>query len=118
MSFYAEPDGRVKSNRVLWSNIVDVPVSVTYLEQVEIDFGTTPIEEKSFSITNTSITATSVIMAQIAYVVPTGKELDELEFDSFDFRCVAGAGSFTLYARSLEGLVADKFVINYSFCNS
>jgi hypothetical protein len=48
-------------------------------------------------------------------VAPTGKSLDELEFDSFDFRAVAGAGNFTLYARSLEGLVADKYKINYSY---
>jgi len=56
-------------------------------------------------------------MVQLAYVAPTGKSLDELEFDSFDFRAVAGAGSFLLHARSLEGYVADKFKIFYSYCN-
>jgi hypothetical protein len=86
--------------------------------QTEIDFGSTPVIEKSFVITNSILTTDYLITAQIAYVAPTGKELDELEFDVFDFRCVSGSGNFTLHARSLEGYVADKFKINYTYCKS
>ena len=106
--------------------IVDVTNSITKriafsltgaarYRQTEIDFGTIPIYEKEFTIVDTDISAASNIIAQLAYVAPTEKELDELEFDNLDFRCAPGAGSFTLYVRSLEGLVADKFKVNYSF---
>ena len=96
--------------------IIDLSLAITVQE--EIDFGTIPVEEKDFTIINSLIIPESKIMVQLAYVAPTGKELDELEFDLFDFRAVAGTGSFTLHARSLEGYVADKFVINYSFSKS
>jgi hypothetical protein len=85
------------------------------IAQTEIDFGSTPVIEKNFVITNSILTTSCLITAQIALIAPTGKELDELEFDTFDFRCVAGTGNFTLYARSLEGYVADKFKINYIY---
>jgi hypothetical protein len=109
---------------ITWADITGKPTTLagygitdsTKIAQAEIDFGATPIEEKDFTITNTAIVPTSLITAQIAYVAPTGKSLDELEFDSFDFRCVAGTGSFTIHARALEGYVADKFKINYSYC--
>jgi hypothetical protein len=91
---------------------VDVSMMV---KQAEVDFGSTPVESATFTITDTNITAASNIVGQIAYVAPTGKDLDELEFDSFDLRFAPGAGQCTLYARSLEGYVADKFKINYSY---
>jgi hypothetical protein len=107
-----------------WSTITATPTTlagygitdnVINIAQVEIDFGSTPIDEKSFTITNSDITLLSYVVAQLAYDAPTDKELDELEFDVFDFRCVAGVGSFVLHARSLEGYVADKFKVNYIY---
>jgi hypothetical protein len=83
------------------------------VKTTEIDFGSTPVMEATFTITDADIVSTSYIIGDIAYVAPTGKDLDELEFDSFDFRFVAGTGQCTLYAKALEGLVADKFKINY-----
>jgi hypothetical protein len=100
---------------ITWTDITGKPSNLGYISQTEIDFGTTPVDEKTFTITDANISVSSEVMVQLAYVAPTGKEIDELEFDSFDFRAVAGAGSFTLYARSLEGLVADKFKINYAY---
>jgi len=94
---------------------VKTAIGATRYKQVEIDFGSTPVYEETFTITDSEVTTSSIIIVQTAYVAPTGKSLDELEFDSFDFRCAAGTGNFTLYVRSLEGLVADKFKINYSF---
>jgi hypothetical protein len=106
-----------------WSTITSTPTTMAgygitdyiRVSQIEIDFGLTPIDEKDFTIVNALITPTTNIIAQIAYVAPTNKELDELEFDSFDFRCVAGTGSFTLHARSLEGYVSEKFKVNYLY---
>ena len=118
---YATESGRglIKCNLLFSYLLADIdgddPVDIASLSQTEIDFGSTPVDEKTFTITDSHINTSSEIMVQLAYVAPTGKEIDELEFDSFDFRAVAGSGNFTLYARSLEGLVADKFIINYSY---
>jgi hypothetical protein len=86
-----------------------------FSKTTEIDFGATPVESADFTITDADVTAASLITAQVAYVAPTGKELDELTMDVFDLRCSQGIGSFTLHARSLEGYVADKFKIVYCF---
>lgn len=100
-----------------FTDALETKLNQMFITQTEIDFGTTPVEEKDFTISNANIVSTSNIIVQLAYVAPTDKELDELEFDSFDFRSYAGTGTFTLHARALEGYVADKFKINYSVCN-
>lgn len=99
------------------TGVTDI-TGVSYNKQTEIDFGATPVESATFTITDSDITTASKIIGQIAYVAPTGKELDELEFDSFDIKFAPAAGSCTLFIRSLEGYVADKFKLNYSFNKS
>jgi hypothetical protein len=89
----------------------------TSMKQVEIDFGTTPLSSSSFTIADTSITATSLISAQVAYDAPTGKELDEIEMDEFSIKCGqnnAGVG-FSIFMNATDGsLLADSFKINYT----
>jgi len=85
------------------------------VSQTEIDFGSLPVQSASFTINDANITTNTNIIVQLAYVAPTNKSLDELEFDTFDFRAAAGASQFTLLATSLEGYVADKFKINYVY---
>ena len=89
-----------------------VTVSVN-IKQTEIDFGTTPVSEGTFVITDGDVSATSQLLATLAYEAPTGKDLDELEFDAFHLACAPGTGEFTLYVRPDGGYVADKFKINY-----
>ena len=84
-------------------------------KQTEIDFGSLGIMEKEFTVVDTDITTDSTITGSLAYVAPTGKDLDELEFDVLELRFAPGSGQFTLYAVAKEGLVADKFKINYTF---
>lgn len=83
------------------------------IKQTEIDFGAVPVAEKSFTITDVSVLITSQLIGNVAYEAPTGKDLDELEMDSLDLKFAPGAGQFTLYARGLDGYIADKFKINY-----
>lgn len=87
----------------------------TRYKQTEIDFSTTPIDASGFVIVDAEVTPASIIVGSVAYDAPTGKDLDEMEFDNFDLRFSAGSGQFTLYAKSLEGYVADKFKINYAY---
>jgi len=83
------------------------------VRQTEIDFGAVPLSEKSFVITDAAVSASSHLIGNVAYEAPTGKDLDELEMDGLDLKFAPGAGQFTLYARGLDGDVADKFKINY-----
>ena len=84
--------------------------------RTEVDFGALPINEKEFTITDATVLATSNITAEIAYEAPTGKELDEIEMDSFNIICgQATNGTFKIIVKSLDGsYLADKFKINYS----
>ncbi len=83
------------------------------VKQTEIDFGATPIGEALFIITDTSVSTSSQIIGSVAYEAPTGKELDELEMDTIALKFAPGTGQFTIYAKGLEGYLADKFKINY-----
>lgn len=83
------------------------------VKQTEIDFGTTPVSEASFLITDADVSAGSHLIGSVAYVAPTGKDLDELEMDGLDLKFAPGSGDFTLYVRGMDGYVADKFKINY-----
>ena len=83
-------------------------------KQTEIDFGSGAVNDGVFVIADANVAPSSYITGNLAYVAPTGKDLDELEFDSFDLMFAPGSGSFTLYARALEGQVAGKFKINYN----
>lgn len=83
-------------------------------KQTEIDFGATPVSEATFTIIDASVVASSIIVGSVANIAPTGKDLDELEMDELSLAFGAGAGSFTIFARGLNGYVADKFKINYN----
>ncbi len=83
------------------------------IKQTEIDFGVTPVSEKSFTITDVDVVVTSQLIGNVAYEAPTGKDLDELEMDSLDLKFSPGSGQFILYARGLDGYIADKFKVNY-----
>lgn len=83
------------------------------VKQIEVDFGTLPISEKSFLITDASVTPASHIVGSVAYEAPTGKDLDELDMDGLDLKFGPGSGQFTVFAKGQEGYISDKFKINY-----
>lgn len=87
--------------------------SSTTVKQTEVDFGTTPVYDTSFTVTDAEVTTSSNIIGWIAYVAPTGKDLDEVEMDLIDLKFGPGSGQFTVFAKPMEGYVADKFKINY-----
>ncbi len=102
----------INSQSVLGSG--DLVVSgQTNIKQTEIDFGTTPVSEASFLITDADVLVGSQLIGSVAYEAPTGKELDELEMDGLDLKFAPGVGQFTLYAGGLDGYIADKFKVNY-----
>jgi hypothetical protein len=93
------------------------PGSGTFaVTQVEVDFGTTPVESAIFTITDAGMTTTKHVIASLAYEAPTGKDLDELEMDTLSIICGNGTGQFDMFIRTTDGsYLADKFKINYSY---
>lgn len=89
------------------------PTLVGTVFQTEVDFGALPVSEASFIVINSNVTPSSNIVGTVAYVAPTGKDLDELEMDELDLKFGSGGGQFTIYARGRDGYIADKFKINY-----
>lgn len=83
------------------------------LSQTEVDFGSTPLSEQNFTITDAAVSGTSKIIAWMSGLTPTGKDQDELEMDSFWVEASPGTGNFNLYIRGLEGYLADKFIVLY-----
>lgn len=89
------------------------PIGV-YNSYTEVDFGTSNFVEKEFTITDSNVTPSSTITASLKYLAPTGKDLDELTMDNFDFLCAPDNGFFTLRMVCLSGSVSGKFKIAYS----
>lgn len=85
---------------------------------IEIDFGSVPVQEKSFIVIDSEIMPTSRITGNIAYIPPTGKSLDEIEVDDLSLIFSSGAGQFTIFAKSLTGGVSGKFVVHYFISES
>lgn len=97
-----------------WKKETSFSTAPAVLGTAEVDFGAVPVESASFTITDSRITSAMSIAAQVAYAAPTGKDLDEVEMDALDLKAAAGSGQFTLFARGLDGFVADKFKISYA----
>jgi hypothetical protein len=86
----------------------------TKVKQTTIDFGSMPVSDGTFTVQDAGVTMSSNVMAQVAYVAPPGKDLDELEMDNLVIRCAPGNGYFTMFVNEAIGsLLADKFLINY-----
>jgi hypothetical protein len=89
--------------------------SSTRTKQVEVDFGETPhTNYKVFSVADPDLTDSSIVVANMAYVAPSGKSLDEMEMDSFSVLASASKGVIRLLVQSLTGSVRNKFKINYT----
>ena len=108
---YAKADGFYEQNST------PTPRRLVTTKQIEIDFGATTDDykyEKSFTIIDAEVSATSKILAQVAYVAPTGREADEAEVDPVSIVCAPGAGNFIMRVRGLEGRLYGTYKVNYT----
>lgn len=85
---------------------------MSWNRQVEIDFGSTPVEQADFVIADGGVSSATIVSGSVAYVSPTGKDLDELEMDDLQLRFGAETGQFTINARGNLGYVEGTFKIN------
>lgn len=89
-----------------------VVVGGVNVKQIEVDFSDGDTE-KEFIVVDADVSASNQIIAEMSKDTPTGKDTDEVEMDTFEIKCIPGAGQFNMFIRSLEGMVHDKFKVNY-----
>lgn len=91
------------------------PIKDIKFKQVQIDFGATLYQQdRIFNVPDSDITEISIIQAQIAYLQPSGKDLDELTMDDIVIKAGVSNGIATLYVSSITGSLYGKFWIAYS----
>jgi len=82
--------------------------------EIEIDFGTNPVYDKTFIITNVLSSPSSKIIAYPSGNVATGRIGNDLEWDSISYGAMASTGDFTLTATCSTGAVVGKRKVYYS----
>lgn len=88
--------------------------AVTLAKQTEVDFGTTPVEDATFTVADDQVKTTSHIDCWLSGDAPTGKDADEIGLDALLIAATpASAGNISIYVRGLEGYVHDKFKLDY-----
>jgi hypothetical protein len=93
---------------------------ISGFKRTVVDFGSSPLTEKSFTITDSTIalndgfTPDTTIEAQISRHTSSGKTyVDETDMDSFYVSCTPAAGSLTCLVRCLTGQLTGTFNLDY-----
>ena len=95
--------------------MVDAGLIIPIVKETEIDFGSTPVAEKTFVITDSDVDTTKKISVSLSYAIPTGGVAGDAEaFMDVHFAAVAEAGQFTLYCWIPNRDVDGKCKINYT----
>jgi hypothetical protein len=101
------PTGKFLKDDLTWGTPSAGGVSIT---QVEIDFGSTPVSSKSFTITNGTITGSNKILVYPSPTPATGRVGNDFEADIVTMTGLAGTGSFTLTVVSPYLMVGKRNV--------
>jgi hypothetical protein len=93
---------------------VPLPTTVAKSKQVLVDFGASQVDEGTFAVVDSDVTASSKLGGQVARVATPDHSLDEVEADAFDVKMTPGAGSAALYLRALIGVVWGRYYVDYT----
>jgi hypothetical protein len=86
----------------------------TVIKQAEVDFGTLPVKNKKFTITDAEVSSSSKIIANVSYDNPTGGSNDDAEwFEDLQVMARAGNGELFLYCNSMYADLDGLCKINY-----
>ena len=81
--------------------------------RVEIDFGTSPVWEKTFTITDAAVTALSNVSVNASSKTATGRVGNDALWDGLFLATTPAAGSFELSALAVPGPVVGRRVVQY-----
>jgi len=96
------------ANKLLTSNGTDPAWTAPYT-QATLAFGATPVNNKSFTVSDAKISSGSKILITRGY----NSDTDELDMDPMIFAAVPGSGSMTVLVRTMDGPVIGNYYINY-----
>ena len=95
-------------NTILTSNGTD-PAYTSPIAQTSLAFGSSPINNKQFTITDSRVSTTTKIIVSRGY----NNDVDELDMDPMIFSAVPANGTFTLSARTMDGPVVGTYYADY-----
>lgn len=81
--------------------------------ETEIDFGSVPVKDKTFTITDANVTSSSKIIVNPSGNVATGRVGNDLEWDNLILGALGGTGSFVLTALATPGPIVGKRKVFY-----
>ena len=82
--------------------------------EIEVDFGTKPVFDALFTISDGAVSATSKIVISESGKPATGRVAGDAQFDSISAAANPGTGSFALYCMARPGPVVGKRKLQYS----
>jgi hypothetical protein len=83
--------------------------------EVEIDFGTLPVYEAAFTITDAAITSSAMkVQVLPCGKAATGRTADDWQWDGATFAANPGTGSATCYAVFTPGPIVGRRTVQYS----
>jgi hypothetical protein len=82
--------------------------------ETEIDFGTSPKYDATFTITDATVSGTSKVIVVPCGKAATGRVGDDWAWDGLTLAASPNSGNFTLYVCALPGPVAGKRKIQYT----
>lgn len=81
--------------------------------EAEVDFGSTPTWDATFTITDAGVSATTEVAVVQSGATATGRTAGDALWDSVAYAALPASGSFTLYALASPGPVVGKRKILY-----
>lgn len=82
--------------------------------EIEVDFGTTPVADKLFSVSDGTVSSTSKVIIMESGKAATGRIAGDAEWDSITAAALPATGSFTIYALARPGPVVGKRKLHYT----
>lgn len=95
------------SNGIVWTATSAGGGGTASLAQATVDFGSVPVQSKSFVVVDAALSATSKV------VITAHAESDELEMDMITYAALPGSGQMTVFASALPGPVSGTRKFNY-----
>ena len=87
----------------------------TRMKEVDLDFGSTPVVDKSFTIIDSDINVNKTIMVLPSAKPAIGRQGVDFEVDIVQFSAAAGTGQLTIYAVCNNGHLTGKRKVIYVY---
>jgi len=81
--------------------------------ELEVDFGTKPVYDATFQITDAAITATSKVVVMQSGKTATGRASGDMQWDAVNYAANADDGFATCYALCSPGPIVGRRILYY-----